>query len=50
MGYTHETSFPASIGFEKASREMDNLEFTSGIQAVDSCKGGPCAPHVRHRL
>ena len=35
MGYTHETSFPASIGFGKASREMDNLEFTSRLQAVD---------------
>jgi len=38
MGYTHETSFPASIGFGKASREMDNLEFTFWLQVVDSCK------------
>ena len=40
MGYTHETSFPASIGFGKASREMDNLEFISWLRAADSCKGG----------
>jgi len=44
MGYTHETSFPASIGFGKASREMDNLEFTSWLQVVDSCKGGAHGP------
>jgi hypothetical protein len=34
-GYTRTINFLTPIGFEKASREMENLEFTSGLPAID---------------